>query len=195
MDVELDALEERELHSEELGIDLAGTEEAELFRWFLASTLYGARIAEEIARNTYRAFESHDLLDPVAVLDAGLDFLIDPIMREGGYVRYDNRRSTQVLRDCETLLDEYDGSLNRLHDEAEDSDDLEARVDAFHGVGPVTTNIFLRELRPFWEKSDSDPLPVVYEEAERAGVNLDRYDRKSLPFARVEAGLIRAHHE
>ena len=192
--MELEALEDSELYSEELGIDLAGTEDGELFEWFLASTLYGARISEEIARNTYRTFEAYDLLDPEAILDAGLDYLIDPIMREGGYVRYDNQRSTQVVRDCETLLDEYDGGLNRLHDEAEDSDDLEARVDAFYGVGPVTTNIFLRELRPFWEKSDPDPLPVVYEEAERVGVDLDRYDRKSLTFARVEAGLIRAHH-
>jgi hypothetical protein len=115
-------------------------------------------------------------------------------MREGGYVRYDNRRSRQVLRDCETLLAEYDGSLNRLHEEAADGDDLEARVDALYGVGPVTTNIFLRELRPFWEKSDPDPLPVVYDEAERAGVDLDDYDRKSLTFARVEAGLIRRRH-
>jgi len=193
--VELEALEDSELYSEELGIDLAGTEDGELFEWFLASTLYGARISEEIARNTYRTFESYDLLDPEAILDAGLDYLIDPIMREGGYVRYDNQRSTQVVRDCETLLDEYDGRLNRLHETADDSDDLEGRVDAFYGVGPVTTNIFLRELRPFWEKSDPDPLPVVYEEAERVGVDLDRYDRKSLTFARVEAGLIRAHHE
>ncbi|HKJ58605.1 MAG TPA: hypothetical protein VKA37_05215, partial [Halobacteriales archaeon] len=111
--MELEALEDSELYSEELGIDLAGTEDGELFEWFLASTLYGARISEEIARNTYRTFEAYDLLDPEAILDAGLDLLVDPVMREGGYVRYDNQRSSQVVRDCETLLDEYDGRLNR----------------------------------------------------------------------------------
>lgn len=70
--------------------------------------------------------------------------------------------------------------------------DLKARLDAFHRVGAVTVNIFLRELRPFWEKSDPDPLPIVAELADRHGVDLGRDDRKSLPFARVEAGLIRA---
>lgn len=194
-DVDPEALESSRLYSEELGIDLAGTEDDELFEWFLASVLMGARISETIAKNTYRAFERHDLLTPTAVLDAGREFLIDPVMREGGYVRYDNQRTDQVLRNCRTLLDEYDGSLNRLHDAAADSDDLEARLTAFHGVGPVTANIFLRELRPFWPKSDPEPLSVVRETAERYGVDLSRYDRKSETFARVEAGLVRLRHE
>jgi len=52
-------------------------------------------------------------------------------------------------------------------------------------------NIFLRELRPFWAKADPEPLPVVKQIAERLGADLDRYRRKSLTFARIEAGLIR----
>jgi len=74
-------------------------------------------------------------------------------MREGGYVRYDGRKSTQVLRDCETLSADYSGRLRRLLERARDPHDLEERLLAFYGVGPVTMNIFLRELRPFWAKA------------------------------------------
>ena len=190
----VDDLESSQLYSEELGIDLESGDDGELFEWFLASLLFGGRISEKIARRTYRAFERHDLLTPEAILEAGFEFLVDPVMREGGYVRYDNQRSRQVLRDCETLLEEYGGSPNAIHEAAADADDLEARLDAFYGVGPVTTNIFLRELRWIWEKSDPEPLDVVREAAARAGVDLDRYDRKSETFARVEAGLVRRRH-
>jgi hypothetical protein len=61
-------------------------------------------------------------------------------------------------------------------------------------VGPVTTNIFLRELRPYWATADPDPLPVVEELAKKLKVDLRRYNRKSLLFATVEAGLIRHRH-
>ncbi len=49
-------------------------------------------------------------------------------MREGGYVRYDGRKSTQVLRDCEELIADYGGSLRRLHETARDARDLEQRL-------------------------------------------------------------------
>ncbi len=66
---------------------------------------------------------------------------------------------------------------------------------AFYGVGPVTVNIFLRELRPFWAKADPDPLPIVSRLARRLSIDLTRYKRKGLVFARVEAGLIRRRRE
>lgn len=179
------------LYSEELGIDLATGNDSAYFRWFLASLLFGGRISETIAKNTYRAFARHRLLTPRAILRAGREFLVDPIMREGGYVRYDGRKSTQILRDCETLRDEYGGRLRALHDAAQNRTDLERRLLAFYGVGPVTANIFLRELRPFWPKADPDPLPIVRELATAYRIDLNRYHRKSLAFTRIEAGLIR----
>lgn len=184
-------LERSVLYSEELGIDLSRRRDSEHFRWFLASLLFGGRISETIAKNTYRAFLHHGLDTPRKILNAGWDFLVYPVMREGGYVRYDGRKSDQVLRDCRKLIDDYGGKLSRLAAAASDRADLEARVDAFYGVGPVTVNIFLRELRPFWPKADPDPLPIVRDLANRLNIDLGRYDRKSLRFARVEAGLIR----
>src|ERR1035437_1735249 len=169
-DVTRRALERSPLYSEELGIVLAKRSDAAYFCWFLASLLFGARISEMAAKNTYRSFVRHGLTSPRKILNAGWDFLVYPVMREGGYVRYDNRKSTQVLRDCETLIADYGG-------------------------GPVTMNIFLRELRPFWTKADPDPLPAVGKLAKRLSIDLGRYNRKSLVFARVEAGLIRRRRE
>jgi hypothetical protein len=182
------------LYSEELGIDLASGREQDLFLWFLASLLFGQRISEVIARNTYHSFVRHGLTSPHKILAAGWAYLVNPIMREGGYVRYDESKSRKILRDCATLLDLYGGSLQRLHDTARDKSDLQARLLAFYGVGPVTANIFLRELRPYWTKADPAPLPSVRALAQRLRLDLDKYDRKSLKFARLEAGLVRLRH-
>jgi hypothetical protein len=135
------------------------------------------------------------LTTPTKIIAAGWNFLADPVMREGGYVRYDGRKSTQVLRDCEMLIAIYGGSLRALHDAAHDARDLEERLLAFYGVGAITINIFLRELRPFWAKANPDPLPVVERMAKHLSIDLTRYRRQSLIFARVEAGLIRRRRE
>ena len=49
----------------------------------------------------------------------------------------------------------------------------------------------MRELRPFWDKADPEPLPEVYELATELGIEVGAYKRKSLTFCRIEAGLIR----
>lgn len=191
MKVDVKRLKKSQLYSEELEIKLAERDDREIFKWFLASLLFGARITETIAKNTYRAFSRHSLLNPWKILKAGWEFLVDPIMREGGYVRYDGRKSTQILTDCEWLVKEYGGSLTKLHDLAKDSKDLENRLLEFYGVGEVTANIFLRELRPFWKKADPEPLPMVKEIARQRGIQIGQYNRKTLTFARIEAGLIK----
>jgi hypothetical protein len=188
-------LERSQLYSEELEIDLAKRSDAAYFRWFLASLLFGARISETTAKNTYHSFIRHGLTSPQKIVHAGWDFLIYPVMREGGYVRYDGRKSSQVLRDCEMLIAEYRGSLIRLHDSARDAREVEERLLAFYRVGPVTANIFLREMRPFWAKADPAPLPPVKRLARRLAIDLSQYRRKSLTFVRLEAGLVRRRRE
>ena len=42
------------LYAEDLGIDQK--EPSGRFKWFLASILFGARISEKIASNTYKSF-------------------------------------------------------------------------------------------------------------------------------------------
>jgi hypothetical protein len=189
--VDAAALQKSELYSEELSISLRGGADDEIFKWFLASILFGARISQDIAKKTYKTFEKYRLLEPRSILRAGWDFLVNPVMREGGYIRYDEKTSRQILSNCETLLNEYDGSLTLLHERAADSKDLEKKLTGFYGIGPMTANIFLREMRPFWTKSDPAPAPIVKKVAAHYGIDLSTYDRKSLEFARMEAGLLR----
>ncbi|MFQ5957482.1 MAG: hypothetical protein ACE5KK_06900, partial [Candidatus Brocadiales bacterium] len=77
-----------QLYSEELGIDLDSGKEDEVFKWFLASVLFGRRIGENIAISTYRGFEKEKVLTPRAILDTGWRKLVI-ILDAGGYVRYD----------------------------------------------------------------------------------------------------------
>ena len=195
MQININKLEESILYSEELGICLKEKTDKELFKWFLASILFGARISETIAKKTYKTFEQYTLLEPSKILEAGWEFLVNPIMGEGGYVRYDGKTSTQILRNCETLINKYDGSLKHLHNKTKDNEDLENKLMDFYGIGPITTNIFLRELRPFWSKSNPEPLPVVKELARKYRIELDKYERKGITFTRIEAGLIRLRKE
>jgi hypothetical protein len=195
MSVDIKKLKRSQIYSEELGIKLKLNNDQELFKWFLASILFGTRISENIAKKTYKTFEKYQLLRPEKIINAGWDFLVDPIMREGGYVRYDGKTSTQILRNCENLIQEYKGSLKALHREARDSRDLEAKLRNFYGVGPITINIFLRELRAIWEKSDPEPSPLVKRIATILDVNLNKFDRKSMTFTRIEAGLIRMRRQ
>jgi hypothetical protein len=46
-------------YSQMLGIDLSKGREEEIFKWFLASLLFGAPITERSVIKTYEAFEKH----------------------------------------------------------------------------------------------------------------------------------------
>jgi len=140
--------------------------------------------------------EEPALFKPDAIMKAGWNFLVDPVMRESGYVRYDEKRSTKVPRCCETLQERYRGSLKRLHAMAADQNDLERRLTDFYGVGPVTADILLLELRPVWTTYDPKPLPVVVALARAYRINLGQFDRRTKAVypdqsGRIEAGLIR----
>ncbi len=149
--------------SKKLGIDLETRKSFEIFKWFFASILFGARITEKIAANTYREFEKKNLLTPDNILKKGWDGLVE-VLDEGGYVRYDFKTATKLLEVMEALEKRYGGDLNSLHEAASDPRDLEERLMGLgKGVGPVTVNIFLRELRGIWEKADPMPQELVIE--------------------------------
>jgi hypothetical protein len=101
-------------------------------------------------------------------------------------------RSCETARSWSTNMTAVSGRCTRRHATRTISS---WRLLAFYGVGPVTANIFLRELRPFWPKADPEPLPVVAAVAAGLGIDLAQYKRKSLTFVRIESGLIRLRHE
>lgn len=176
------------LYSTQLGINLASKKESELFKWFLASILFGKRIGENIAAKTYGEFVKANVLTPKAILDAGWDRLVE-ILDEGGYVRYDFSTATKLLDISKELLNKY-GSLTKLKENSKNEHEIANKLLEFKGVGPVTVNIFLREMRTIWPV-DPEPLPIVNETAKRFGISLKGVNRKSMRFIKLEAALIR----
>lgn len=153
-----------------LGINLSSGDKREVFKWFLASILFGARISETIVINTYREFEEKRILSPEDILDTGWDGLVE-ILDRGGYVRYDFKTATKLLDVCRSLMDKYRGDLNVLHSMATDEGDLEERLKALgKGIGDVTANIFLREMRGIWKKAEPLPSEMVIMAAGNTGI-------------------------
>ena len=153
-----------------LGIDLKNSTSEEVFKWFLASILFGARISETIAVKTYKEFERRKVLSPDLILQTGWAGLVE-ILDAGGYVRYDFKTATKLLEIMKDLKNRYNGDLNLLHKESKDSRDLEMNLRSLgKGIGEVTTNIFFRELRRVWEKAEPYPSDLVILAARRSGL-------------------------
>jgi hypothetical protein len=176
--------------SSSLGINLQEGKEKEIFKWFLASVLFGKRISFRIAAKTYEQFKSCNVLSPEAITNMGWDGLVK-ILDDGGYVRYDFSTASKLLNLVKQLQQSY-GTLTELHKMAKNPKDLENRLMQFKGIGPVTTNIFLRELRVVWEKADPEPLDLVKKEAAKLGIVLDKFHRKTKRFIKLEAAMIRS---
>lgn len=150
-------------YSEELGLDLH--KPGDRFLWFLASLLFAKRISAEIAKKTFLLFTDRGLTTLDKILDAGWDKLVD-ILDSGGYVRYDFSTATNILECMKLLKKKYRGNLDRLHEMALDSKDLERRLMEFKGFGPTAVNIFLRELRGIWSKANPPPSVIAVKVAE-----------------------------
>jgi endonuclease III len=174
------------LYSEELGIDI--TKPSGRFKWFLASILFGARISEKIAIKTYRIFEKYGVLSPEKILDAGWDELVR-ILDEGGYVRYDFSTATKLLNIMKELKEKY-GSLEELYSHSGNTEELKNKLMEFKGIGEVTSQIFLRELRGVW-KVDVPVSIKAAEMAERMNIDLGKFEGEEL--TRVEDALVKLY--
>ena len=172
------------LYAEDLGIDLK--KPSGRFKWFLASILFGARISEKIAANTYKSFEWHGIGSVEKIIAAGWDELVR-ILDEGGYVRYDFSTATKLLDIVGTLKEKY-GSLENLYAESSDTNDLEKRLQEFKGIGAVTTQIFLRELRGVWQISP-EVSSKAKSVAEKLDINLQEFKAEKLSL--VETALVK----
>jgi hypothetical protein len=157
-------------YSEILGIDISEGKEDEVFKWFLASLLFGAPITESSVVKTYRCFQKHGVLTPKQILKTGWDDLVK-ILDEGGYTRYDFKTADKLLEVARNLTEKCSGSLCLIHSESSGAHDFENRLKNLgKGVGNVTVSIFLRELRDVWEKAEPNPTALVVLAAQELGM-------------------------
>ena len=157
-------------YSEVLGINLSSGKDEEVFKWFLASILFGAPITEKSVIKTYKCLQKYNVLTPDKILNTGWDGLVK-ILDEGSYTRYDFKTADKLLEVMRNLKQQYGGSITKLHDEASDSHDLEEKLKKLgKGIGNVTVSIFLRELRNLWMKANPKPTSLVMLAAQNLGI-------------------------
>jgi hypothetical protein len=138
--------------SVELGIDVdAG--EAEVERWFVAATLFGARIPARVAERTFGVLAAAGLARIGQMRHVPSDDLI-AMLDAGGYARYDFRTATRLLELSEIINERYDGQVAVIGGRFAAYPALHAALDALPGWGPVTVRLFLRELRGVWPGAD-----------------------------------------
>lgn len=157
-------------YSKVLVINLDSGKNEEIFKWFLASVLFGAPIAETSVIKTYKCFQKYEVLTPEGILETGWEGLVR-ILDEGSYTRYDFKTADKLLEVMQNLMEKYKGSLNLLHFNASNAKDLENGLkDLGKGIGDVTVSIFLRELREVWEKAKPNPTSLVVSAAKNLGI-------------------------
>ncbi|MCS4541402.1 MAG: hypothetical protein HY929_03620 [Euryarchaeota archaeon] len=125
---------------------------------------------EIICFKTYHEFRKEGLLNAEKIIKAGWDKLVETLDR-GSYVRLDFKTADKLLEVMKNLKENYNGDLNKLHNIAINSIDLEKKLKGLgKGIGDVTVNIFLRELRGIWKKANPLPQELVILTARNLGL-------------------------
>ncbi len=141
--------------STEAGIDVdAGHGEVE--RWFLAATLFGTRISAAIAQRTFAVLAAAGLVRIAQARDFSWDDLVR-LLDAGGYARYDFRTATRLHALADAIGDRYGGRVAEIGERHRSYPDLRAALDSLPGWGPVTAEVFLRELRGVWPGAQPPP--------------------------------------
>ncbi|MBA1279094.1 DNA methylase [Stutzerimonas stutzeri] len=139
----------REISAKDLGIEIEKGE-GELFKWFIASFLFGKRIQQDIAAEAYRVIvDKHKRDTPRKLCNCSRQELVS-MLGEGRYVRYDESTAERLLKLCEKLNSVYGGKLGDIREQSKDRKELEKRLAEFEGIGPKTVEIFMREAAKVW---------------------------------------------
>ncbi|MEM4058070.1 MAG: hypothetical protein QXZ12_05010 [Thermoplasmata archaeon] len=160
------------------------------FPWFILSVLFGARISEQIATNTYFLLQSEKLTTPELIIERGWDGLVS-ILDAGGYTRYDFKTATKLLELSENLIKA--GGLVNIHENSKDFEVLVANLkNLAKGIGDVTVGIFLREMVGIWDKAKPYPSKIVKEAAKNLGIDLFSYYKdQNISYSTLENFLVK----
>lgn len=133
------------ISAHDLGIDLKCANEAELFKWLIASFLMGKRIQGLIAAKAYQVIvEKHNRDTPQKFASCTHRQLV-VMLGQAHYVRYDETTASRLLALANKVNAEYDGKVSNIVGASADRHVLEKRRAEFDGIGPKTIEIFMRE--------------------------------------------------
>lgn len=127
--------------------------ERELFKWFLASYLFGRRIQHDVARQTWEVFMKHGIDTPKKIAGQSRQRLVE-LLGEGHYRRYDESTAHGMLDMARTLVRDYHGNLLNMFDGCADEKEFMKKLQSLKGVGPKTAEIFMREAQPVLVRVD-----------------------------------------
>lgn len=177
------------LYNEELGVNLKSGKSREIFKWFLASVLFGAPIEEKSAEKAFRLFMKNKIDSPEAILNAGWDNLVK-VLDNGGYTRYDFKTADKLLEMAKNLRERYNSDLSVLYARSLTEAEIEHNLMSLaNGIGKITVEIFLREMYGVWKVSPTH-TPLAVKTAKRLNIRLGkRFDK------RLDVALIRYAHE
>ncbi len=157
-------------YSRLLGINLAGMESDESFKWFAAAVLLGSPASTGSALAAYREMESQGTLVTRDLAAVDHDVMVE-ILLLSGVKAYGGRIASTLRLAAESLVEEYDADINRLHFFAEDADDLVRRLRRLGRTVPRrSVDLFLREMQGVWDKARPRLSDYAAEAACRLGI-------------------------
>lgn len=135
--------------AEQAGIRLADRP-SPLYQLLVLATLLSARISGDVAVAAAKELFAAGYRTPQRMRQASWQDRVDALGR-GHYRRYDERTSTMLGEAAGQLLDRWGGDLRELRDHAgSDPKRIRELLTEFTGLGPVGTDIFLREAQAVW---------------------------------------------
>jgi len=182
-------------YAEELGISIARNKPQPLFEMFCATLLFSTRISADIAISAARALREAGWATPQKMTKSTWQQRTD-VLNHSGYARYDESTSRELGKDCQLLLDRYQGDLRKLR-KAADNDPQQERelLKEFKGIGDVGADIFFREVQVAWPELMPFADKRALESAQKLGLPDDAQHLAKLvtrkEFARLVAGLVR----
>ncbi|MGC8648717.1 MAG: hypothetical protein ACP5UN_00650 [Candidatus Micrarchaeia archaeon] len=174
------------LYSEELGIKLSPDNEKEIFKWFIASVLFGAPINEANAKKTFFLLDKYKINTPERILKAGWDKVVR-VLDEGGYTRYDFKTADKLLELAENIKKK--GGIIKIYKHSKTDEEFKLNLmNLAKGIGNTTVNIFLRDMYGIW-KVNPEHTNAVLSAANKLNIKLKKFNKY------LDTALIRYIHK